>query len=265
MVDFSPGDSNIMERCKYCGKIVEKEGNWYCDKTCTRLFSSSSIRYIIEHLDHANAIDTFILVDFPLAMYNKFFSRNVKKIDFIKYYNAIISKNLPIEYKIIVAYYNASKHCRETYIPFSMVRSAVATSKMFRDISSHVNFNMKESLSIPERIQVEHDDFINELRQRNIIDDALKEKIVSIHEKLGMDRYMRRIGDGVATAYIIGTMAGARIKQDDVETITRRKMVTIRNLAVKIINEMKSEKKIILDGRFSSDIKNLSMAFTSES
>lgn len=237
----------------------------YCDRTCFNLFRGDSIQLILRNIERANVIDKFILVDFPLKSYNAFFSRNVEEKDYIDALEKVIEKKVVIEYKILIAYYNASKQRAETYFPFSMVRSALATTKMFRDISSHVSFDFKMTLSIPERIKIEHDDFINALLERKIIDDETRKKMEDIHDQLGMNRYMLRIGDGVAIAYITGIIAGARIKQDIVESITRRKMVTIRNLSLKIIDKLKNDEKIILNDKFSSNIRNLSLSTIMES
>lgn len=250
-----------MERCKYCGKVVEKEGNSYCDKTCFRLFLSLTVNYIIENFQKINKVDKFILVDLPLSSYNKFYSRNVAEMDYVESLKKISPKNISIEMKILVAYYNAAKIRADTYIPLSMMRSAVATQRAFRDVTSLVfETKGKTTLKVEDRVRIERDGFVDELLKRRIIDDDDLSRMKDIREKLGTERYMNRVGNGIATVYIESLMAGARIKQDDIEAIIRRKMVTIRNIAVKIIEDMKEKKMIKVDGKFVSVLKNLQAA-----
>jgi len=250
-----------MGQCKYCGKEIKKKSNLYCDRTCFILFLGNSARLIVENMERANKMDTFILIDLPLFLYNKFFTRNVERNDYIVSLQEIMKKSLPsMEYKLLIGYYNASKKRKETYIPLSMVRSALASPKMFRVMASNVDFDFKTSVGMAERIKIEHDEFINGLSRKSIIDDETRKKMLDLHERLGMDQYMKQIGDGVATAYVAGMLARARIKQQDVETISRKKMVTIRLLSSRIIDDMKKKNKIILPKRFTGDIKNLPAA-----
>jgi len=250
-----------METCKYCGKPVVKKGKSYCDKTCFRLFLSVTVNFIMENAERMNKVDKFILIDLPLWSYNKFFSRNVTERDYTESFKEISSKNIPIEMKILVAYYNAAKMRAGTYIPLSMVRSAVATQRAFYVVKSLVfDATTKTPLNVEDRVRVERDGFVDELLNRKIIDNADLAKMKDVRERLGTERYMNRVGHGIATVYIESLIAGVRVKQDDIEAIMRRNMVTIRNISVEIVKDMKEKNKIVVNGRFVSVLKNLSSA-----
>lgn len=249
-----------MTGCKYCGKSTAKEDSSYCNRKCFRLFNSTSMHYVMENASMMNSTDKFFLIDLPLRSYNSFFKRNVGEHDYKEQLAKASKENFAMEIKFAVAYYNAAKARKETYVPLSMLRSAVSSHQAFRCIASHVSFEPKGSVSVKDRISVEHDDFVKALLSKGLIDDGTVKKMADMHANLSMGDHMNRIGEGTAVAYITAMMAGARIKQSDVEAIVRRKMVTIRNLAVGIIDEMKKEGKITIDGPFTSDIKNLSTA-----
>jgi hypothetical protein len=249
-----------MGGCKYCGKDIAKENVSYCDRKCFRLFNSTSMHYVMENVDMMNATDKFFLMDLPLRSYNHFFKRDVKEHDYTDQLLKVAKENYEMECKFAVAYYNAAKADKDTYVPLSMLRSAVSTHVAFRRITSHVSFDPKGSVNVKERINVEHADFIKAMVSKGIVDAETLKAMKDIHVNLSMDDHMNRIGEGTAVAYITAMMAGARVKQSDVEAIVRRKMVTIRNLAVMIIDEMKKSGKITIDGRYTSDIKNLSTA-----
>lgn len=250
--------------CRYCGKEYTENRYGYCSDLCMTLHRAGNIdmaismKKLLENADHLNKNDKKWIIEIPIHMYNIFFGKHVEMPDFISSLKNASSKSIPAEYRILVAYINASRRKMETFIEIPEIYRAVANRWIYTIIKPFVNVNQGEMPTHFQRYNEEIEKTLKMLEKIFLLPSSTISLMRESRINLNIDAFAKKTLKSARTVvYVLARIANVPISQDEFGTVFMITPVSIRKISREIIDGMNKSGILKMDERFNGIVKNL--------
>jgi len=245
----------MIKACKYCGK--ETTGMTYCNKTCKEMNNALSMKQLMENIDMLSGHDKKWLVNVPLYFYNKFFSRKVEKETYVTMLENISARMIPIELKFAVAYYNAARASKETFMEIGELRTALASKHDFDQIKSHVSYKFSRRISGREMYDAQFDVVVNRVKKSLDFGDDFVKKLSEMRKSTSIDDFVKMTTKYAnAAVFVLLMLMKVQIRQEYFSKISNTSPVTIRRITRMLMRSLKQGKKVNAEEKLAMTLRN---------